>query len=110
MTEPTDTPVPAKHADFTLDNDVTKDGAVLIGKGTKILVSKPMGGALRGVNLGGIVRMDFDQVAMLGPRVTTPRLPIQLAGVDPADVMQLAGALVDFLLPTPVKAALFPSA
>lgn len=38
-----------------------------------------------------------------------PPLAAGLPGVDPADVMQLGGILVDFLLPTAAKEALFPS-
>ncbi len=100
-----------KFVTITLDEDAeTENGQVLMPKGTKITLRRPLGGALRGVNLGGLVRMDYDQVAMVAPRVTTPALqPPMIANMDPADMMMLAGEFVDFLLPTAAKQALFPS-
>jgi hypothetical protein len=51
--------------------------------------------------------MDFNQVALVAPRVTDPILhPYMIEAMDPADVVQIAGVLVDFLLPTSTKEAL----
>lgn len=95
---------------FTLEHDIRQGDQVLLPAGTAILVTKPMGGALRGANLGGLVRMDYDQVALVGPRITNPPLlPHLMANMDPSDVMQLGGEIVDFLLPSAAKEALFPS-
>ncbi len=105
-TQPNPAPTSVK---MTLEHDIKAGDTVIHAAGAEILVSKPMGGALRGVNLGGLVRMDFDQIAMVAPRVTMPPLVAGLPNVDPADVMQLGGILVDFLLPTAAKEALFPS-
>lgn len=95
---------------FTLEHDIVVADKVVHPAGTEIRVAKPMGGALRGVNLGGLVRMDYDQVAAVAPRTTQPILHKHLVeALDPADLMQLAGEYVDFLLPTAAKEALFPS-
>lgn len=97
--------------DFTLEHDIVVADKVVLAKGATIHVRKPMGGALRGTNLGGLVRMDYDQVAKVAPRVTAPVLhPHLVDAMDPADITQLAGILVDFLLPTATKEALSQSA
>jgi CxxC motif-containing protein (DUF1111 family) len=111
MSDQTDTPTPAAPGDFTLEYDIVVNGKVELAAGTTIHVRKPMGGALRGANLGGLVRMDYNQVAMVAPRVTSPILHAHLFEVmDPADVTQFAGVIVDFLLPTSTKEALSQSA
>lgn len=113
MTDQTDNAAtPARTpGEFDLEHDIVVAGKVVLPAGTTIHVRKPMGGALRGANLGGLVRMDYDQVALVAPRVTTPALqPPMIANMDPADMMMLAGEFVDFLLPTAAKEALFPSA
>ena len=96
--------------DITLEYDVVVADKVVLPAGTVVHVRKPMAGALRGANLGGLVRMDFNQVALVAPRVTQPILhPHLIDQMDPADVMQVAGVLVDFLLPTATKEALSQS-
>ena len=111
MSDQTDTQTSvAAPGDFTLEHDVVVADKVVLPAGTTVHVRKPMGGALRGANLGGLVRMDYDQVAKVAPRVTDPILHAHLVeALDPADVTQLAGILVDFLLPTAVKGALSQS-
>jgi CxxC motif-containing protein (DUF1111 family) len=108
MTDQIDTPTPAAApGDITLEFDIVVADKVVLPAGTKIHVRKPMGGALRGANLGGLVRMDYNQVALVAPRVTTPVLhPHLIDAMDPADITQIAGVLVDFLLPTVTKEAL----
>ena len=105
-----DAPAPATNtATITLDFDVTQKGVVVIAAGTTIVVKKPMGGALRGTNLGGIIRMDYDQIALIMPRITTPVLLPATMEIDPADIAQVGGELVDFLLPKAAKEKLFPA-
>lgn len=99
----------SKNRTVTLDYDVEQGGKVIIPAGTQVIVSKPMGGALRGTNLGGLIRMDYDQVAMVAPRITTPMLNPTMMEIDPADLSQIAGEIVDFLLPKAAKEALFPA-
>ena len=72
MTEQNDdaTPAPTAPGDFTLEYDIVVADKVVLSAGTVIHVRKPMGGALRGANIGGLVRMDYNQVALVAPRVT----------------------------------------
>lgn len=110
MSDQTDTPISTAPGDFTLEHDIVVADKVVLAAGTTIHVRKPMGGALRGTNLGGLVRMDYNQVAMVAPRVTAPILHANLFdAMDPADVTQFAGIIVDFLLPTSTKEALSQS-
>ena len=107
----TSTSVTAAPGDFILEHDIVVADKAVLTAGTTIHVRKPMGGALRGANLGGLVRMDYNQVAMVAPRVTSPVLHAHLVdAMDPADITQLAGILVDFLLPTSTKDALSQNA
>jgi len=100
-----------KFVTITLDEDaVTESGQVLMPKGAEITLRRPRGGALRGVNLGGLVRMDYDQVALVAPRVSTPPLlPDILAVLSTSDVTQVAGELANFCLTNAAREALFPS-
>lgn len=100
-----------KTETITLEFDViAEDGNTLLKAGTDIVIRKPLGGALRGVNLGGLVRMDYDQIAMVAPRITTPPLvPHIFAALDPADVTQVAGEIANFCLTNAQRAVLFPS-
>ena len=100
-----------KSVTITLDEDaVTESGQVLMPKGTQILLRRPLGGALRGVNLGGLVRMDYDQVALVAPRVSTPPLlPDIFEVLATSDVTQVAGELANFCLTNAAREALFPS-
>lgn len=100
-----------KTETITLENDaIGDDDKVLMPKGTEITIRRPLGGALRGANLGGLVRMDYDQIALVAPRVTTPALiPHIFAALDPADVTQIAGEIANFCLTNAARAALFPS-
>jgi CxxC motif-containing protein (DUF1111 family) len=112
MIDQTDTlnSAPAAPGDITLEYDIVVADKVILPAGTTIHVRKPMGGALRGANLGGLVRMDYNQVALVAPRVTQPILhPHLIDAMDPADITQVAGVLVDFLLPTATKEALSQS-
>ena len=100
----------AKNSEtITLEEDAaTEDGQVLLPKGTVITLRRPRGGALRGANLGGLVRMEYDQIAMVAPRITTPPLvPHIFAALDPADVTQIAGEIANFLLTSAAREALF---
>lgn len=100
-----------KFVTITLDEDAaTESGQVLMPKGTEITLRRPLGGALRGVNLGGLVRMDYDQVAIVAPRVSTPPLlPDIFAVLSTSDVTQVAGELANFCLTNAAREALFPS-
>lgn len=89
---------------FTLDAPVMLGDAVLIQAGTTIQVRKPGSGELRGLTLMGLSQLDVIQLATLAPRITTPVIA-KGAVMDPADLMQLGGEVMDFLLPKAAKEA-----
>lgn len=71
-----------------------KDGPV-----TEVVVTRPGVGQLRGLAMTDIVRMDVNALVKLLPRVTQPPLlPDEVAALDPADFMELGGALVGFFM------------
>lgn len=108
----TDTTNGPKLRAFTLDEDIRVGDQVAHAAGTEIRVRKPQAGELRGVDISALVsRCDFDQIALLGPRVTQPVLhKTDIAAMDPADLVQLGGEMVDFLLPKAARAAVSPDA
>ncbi|WP_022955759.1 phage tail assembly protein [Perlucidibaca piscinae] len=80
----------------TLDEPLQR-GTLLI---TEIEVRKPKAGALRGLQLVDVLRMDVDALRVLLPRITTPALTAQdVLELDPADLLQLGAKVSDFLLP-----------
>lgn len=99
MTEATNPTV----REFTLDGHVTSGDTVLIPAGTKITVRKPGSGELRGLTLMALSQLDVTALHTLAPRITNP--PIAKGAVmDPADLMQFGGEVMDFLLPKAAKA------
>lgn len=64
---------------------------------TEVSLRKPDVGALRGLKLGDILMMDVSTLSALLPRLTEPALlPAEIATMDPADFMTLAGTVVSF--------------
>jgi len=91
---------------ITLDSPI-KRGEILI---ESIVVSKPKSGALRGIALTDLLRMEVAALTTALPRLTEPKLTEQdIQGMDPADLLQLGTAVVGFLLPKQEQAAAFPA-
>lgn len=85
----------------TLDAPLQRGGQTI----DKVDVRKPLSGALRGISLTELLRMNVDTIQQVLPRVTTPTLlkhDVDL--LDPADLLQLGTAVVGFLLPKAQKA------
>ncbi|HEY0626697.1 MAG TPA: phage tail assembly protein [Allosphingosinicella sp.] len=94
---------------FTLDNDVVVAGQVTHRAGTEITVRKPAAGELRGLTMMSLSQLDYTAVETLAPRITSPVLHKQdVAGMDPADLMQLGGEIMDFLLPKAARPESLP--
>jgi len=92
-------------AGFTLDAPVTVTGTTVIDAGTRITLRRPGSGELRGLHVSALLNGDVSELLTLAPRISTPPIP-KGADLDPADLTQLAGEVVDFLLPRAAKAAL----
>lgn len=90
----------------TDDNTITLDEPLTRGDQsiTAITVRKPDSGALRGLSLVDVLRMDVDALRKLLPRITDPTLTeADVAKLDPADLMQLASKVTGFLLTKAAK-------
>lgn len=71
---------------------------------TRVTVRKPLSGALRGVTLTDVLQMDVTALSKVLPRITDPALTDhELRNMDPADLVQLGGAVAGFLLPKRAK-------
>lgn len=91
---------------ITLDTPITTGGKEV----NTITVRKPLGGALRGLSLTDLLRLETNALHSLLPRVTEPMLLKQdVEKLDPADLVQLGTAVVSFLVPKADRAD-FPSA
>ncbi len=100
MTDKTNGPAIRK---FTLDYPVISGTNTLIEAGAEITVRKPGSGELRGLTLMALSQLDVAALETLAPRITTPVIP-KGAVMDPADLMQFGGEVMDFLLPKAAKA------
>lgn len=73
---------------------------------SQVQLRKPGAGELRGVSLADLLQMDVGALITVLPRITTPTLtPADVSGMDPADLVQLAGGVVGFLLPKAAREA-----
>ncbi|WP_415258836.1 phage tail assembly protein [Thauera phenylacetica] len=71
-----------------------------------ITLRKPDAGALRGLVLSDLLRMEAGAVADLLPRITEPPLLAhEVARMDAADLMACAVEISNFLLPRSLKPA-----
>lgn len=92
---------------FVTDAPITVDGNVVVEAGVTVQVRKPGSGELRGLTLMALSQLDVAALETLAPRITSPVIP-KGAVMDPADLMQFGGEVMDFLLPKAAKAA-FPT-
>lgn len=105
----TDTAALAASTSFatvTLDVPLDRDNGEKI---TTVRVRKPNSGELRGLTLMALSQLDYGALETLLPRITMPILhKADIARLDPADLMQLGGEVMDFLLPKAAKEAVSP--
>lgn len=72
----------------------------------RITLQKPSGsGWLKGIKLFELMQLEMTALTTVLPRITTPTLTEEdiRRRLDPADLFQLGGAVVDFLLPNAVR-------
>lgn len=66
----------------------------------KIEIRKPNTGALRGLALSDLLRLQTEAIQTIIPRISTPMvLKQEVAKLDPADLVALGMAVVGFLVP-----------
>ena len=84
-----------------LDTPIKRAG----GNITHITLRKPTAGELRGVSLAELLQMKVDALQAVLPRISSPMLHKQeMAGLDPADLVNLGSVVVGFLLTKEQKA------
>lgn len=77
----------------TLDTPIVRGDTVI----SQITIRKPKAGLLRGLSLTDVLKLEFDAIAKLVPRVASPVLvEHDLADMDLADFTKVATAVVGF--------------
>ncbi|AVS66634.1 phage tail assembly protein [Paracidovorax avenae] len=77
---------------------------------TTLTLRKPSAGELRGISLAGLLNVQAEAVLALLPRITSPTIHAQEAAkLDPADLVEMGGVIVDFLLKKERKAEFLPA-
>lgn len=85
---------------ITLDTPIQRGTEVI----TEVTLRKPVAGELRGVHLTELLQMDVVSLQTVLPRITTPTLTkVDVAQMDPADLVQLGTEVAGFLLPKGAK-------
>ena len=65
----------------------------------KLFLRKPNAGELRGLALSDVLQMQVDALVKLTPRLSSPALTEpEMRNLDPADLVQIGGAIAGFLL------------
>nr|WP_300309231.1 phage tail assembly protein [Halomonas sp.] len=65
----------------------------------KIFLRKPTAGELRGLALSEVLQLQVDALVKLTPRLSSPALTEpEMRNLDPADLVQIGGAIASFLL------------
>lgn len=89
-----------------LDTPITRGEKTL----SEIVVRKPDAGSLRGASLNDLLHMDVNALIVVLPRLTSPVLTaVEINRMDPADLLQLGGAVASFLLPKSAKVEVSPA-
>lgn len=79
----------------TLVSPIKREG----GDVTHVTLRRPDVGALRGLKLVDVLQMDVNALMILLPRISEPALlPHEVAALDRADFMTMAGLSVGFFL------------
>lgn len=66
----------------------------------EITLRKPAAGELRGVTLADLLHLDVIALSKVIPRISDPALTeVEVARMDPADLVQIGGEVAGFLLP-----------
>lgn len=85
-----------------MSKTITLDTSIKRGDNdiAEIALRKPSAGELRGVTLTDLLQMDVAALTKVLPRISEPALTeVEVARMDPADLVQLGGVVAGFLLP-----------
>jgi len=80
---------------------VTLDEPIMQGETSisTLQLRRPGSGELRGLSLVRLGQMEVDEIRKLLPRIAMPTITeVDVDKIDPADMMEIAGELGDFLL------------
>lgn len=78
---------------------ITLESPVIRGEQTinQVNINKPKTGALRGLSLADVMKLDVDAIIKLTPRVSTPPLAEhEVSALELVDLMKIATAVIGF--------------
>ena len=79
-----------------LETPIVRDGATI----DVLALRRPLAGDLRGMSIAKLGQLDYDEVRKLLPRISMDGLIAEeVDKLDPADILEIAGELADFLVP-----------
>ncbi|MCF9034706.1 phage tail assembly protein [Acinetobacter nectaris] len=85
-----------KHATIELDEPIHMGGNTI----ESIEINKPNIQALQGIKLADLLQGDVTAICHMLPRVSTPSLTkAEIHQLEPADIAQIGGVLINFLQP-----------
>lgn len=86
-----------------LDEPIQRGEQIIEG----VTLRKPRSGELRGVQLAQLMQLDVASLQTVLPRITQPILtPQDVANLDPADLLSIAGVMAGFFLTKAERASL----
>ena len=84
----------ATHIDVPLETPLTTRGEPI----DTLRLRRPKSGELRGLSIAKLGQLDYDEIRKLLPRITQPVLIAEeVDAIDPADMIEIAGEVADFL-------------
>ncbi|KTT31183.1 tail fiber protein [Pseudomonas oryzihabitans] len=99
-------------SEATPENVVTLDQPIARGETRieQLTLRKPNAGELRGVALSDLLSLNVDAIVRVTPRISQPAITeAEVRAMDPADLVDVGGKIVGFLLKKSDRAALFPA-
>lgn len=98
MSEPTgpDANGRKQFADVALDTPIVRGDTTI----SSVQLSRPLGGALRGLSTLDLVRMEYDAIRTVVPRISHPPILVQdFDRMDTADILTISTEVAGFFLP-----------
>jgi hypothetical protein len=94
-------PKPGKFATVTLAEPIVRAG----GDVTVLTLAKPLGGALRGFKIPDVVNGDWNTIAAMLPRITTPPIVShEIDTLESEDIAEITGTIIGFFMTATDKA------
>ena len=93
-----------KTATVTLNKPIQRGDQTI----TEVTLTKPLGGALRGLSIQSLMQCDYNSVRTLVPRIASPQiLETDFDAMEADDIAAFTGEVLGFFISPAQKTALF---